>query len=269
MLITNPNVEHRTADYDLDPETLRGLWRMEERHFWFDVRNRWIERALACYGLGPPGRFLDVGCGSGWVAGALQRCGYSVVGVDTATVLVQKAHQRFPGIDFVAGRIDQLPPDLGPFNGVGFFDVIEHLDDPISLMRSALAHAAPGALVMATVPALRSLFSVVDELAGHKRRYDPGELKAAFIEAGLVDVSEHGIFRVLRPLLRARRVAGVAPTDPAERRRIMLDDFHIPPFPLNGLLRLLCGLEVRLGFGRSRDKAGATLLAVGRKPSVA
>jgi hypothetical protein len=122
---------------------------------------------------------------------------------------------------------------------------------------------------MATVPALRSLFSVVDEVAGHKRRYDPGELKAAFIEAGLVDVSEHGIFRVLRPLLRARRVAGVAPTDPAERRRIMLDDFHIPPFPLNGLLRLLCGLEVRLGFGRSRDKAGATLLAVGRKPSVA
>ena len=269
MLIANPNVEHRTADYDLDPETLQGLWRMEERHFWFDVRNRWIERALAYYGSRPAGRFLDVGCGSGWVAGALRRCGYSVVGVDTATVLVEKAHQRFPEVDFVAGRIDQLPPGLGPFDAVGFFDVLEHLDDPLSLMRSALERAAPGALVVATVPALRSMFSVVDELAGHKRRYDPGDLKATFIQAGLGEVAEHGIFRVLVPLLRARRGAGVAPSDPTERRRIMLDDLRIPPFPLNGLLRLLCGLEARLGFSRSRDKAGATLLAVGRKPRVA
>jgi SAM-dependent methyltransferase len=267
MLTIHPNVEHRAADYDLDCETLRGLWRMEERHFWFDVRNRWIQQALDCYGLRPPARFLEVGCGSGAVAGALQRHGFSVVGIDTATVLVEKAHERFPTIAFVSGHIDQLSPDLGPFDGVGLFDVLEHLDDPVSLLRSALMHAAPGALVVATVPALRSHFSVVDEIAGHKRRYQPGELKATFIDAGLLEVSEHGIFRVLRPLLRARRAALVAPTDPAQRRLIMLNDFRIPPFPLNDLLRLLCVLEARIGFGSSRDKAGPTLLAAGRKPA--
>jgi hypothetical protein len=182
-------------------------------------------------------------------------------------VLVEKAHERFPNIAFVAGHVDQLPPDLGPFDGVGLFDVLEHLDDPMSLLRSALTHAAPGALVMATVPALRSLFSAVDEVAGHKRRYQPGELKATFLDAGLVDVSEHGIFRVLGPLVRARRAARIAPTDPAQRRRIMLNDLRIPPFPLNDLLRLLCVLEARIGFGSSRDKAGPTLLAAGRKPA--
>ena len=239
---------------------------MEEQHFWFRARNRWIERALDCYGLQPPARFLEVGCGSGAVAGALQRRGYSVVGVDTATILIRKAHERFPAIDFVAGRIDQLSPSLGPFGGVGFFDVLEHLDDPISLLRAALVHAAPGALVIATVPALRSLFSVVDELAGHKRRYELGELTAMFAELGMVGIHEHGIFRTLLPLLRARRHMGTAPTDPAERRRIMLKDFQIPPYPINSLFRLVCALEARYGFGRSRGRAAPTLLAVGRTP---
>jgi SAM-dependent methyltransferase len=266
MLIIQPDVKHRTEDFDLDPAVLSGLWRMEERHFWHAARNRWIANALEHHGLPPPAKVLEVGCGSGAVAGALHERGYSVVGVDTAEILVRKADQRFPAVTFVAGSIDQLAPELGPFDAIGLFDVLEHLDDPLSLLKAAIRHARPGALVVATVPAIGSLYSIVDELAGHKRRYEMGELKRTFADAGLNGVEEHGLFRLLIPLLRKRRHPGKAPSDVESRRRIMLADARIPPFPVNGLLRLACAAEARLGFSRSRDKAGPTILAIARTP---
>src|SRR5689334_17673224 len=134
MLVVLPGVTHERSDFDLDPEVLAGLWRMEERHFWHAARNRWIERALERYGAPPPARILEVGCGSGAVACALARRGYSVVGVDTAEVLVRKADRRCPSVTFVAGRVEQLAAELGPFDVVGFFDVLEHLDDPDRLL---------------------------------------------------------------------------------------------------------------------------------------
>jgi len=266
MLVILPHA-HRSEDFDLDPEVMSGLWRMEERHFWHAARNHWIERALDRHGVKPPARVLEVGCGSGAVACALQKRGFKVVGIDTADVLVRKAHERCPDATFVAGEVQQLDPTLGPFDAVGFFDVLEHLDDPVSLVRAALVHAKPGALVVVTVPALMSLFSVVDELSGHKRRYEPGELPGTLAEAGVVDVEEHGMFRLLRPLLRARRGQTVAPDDLESRRRIMLDDARIPAFPVNALLRVACSLEAHLGFSFSKNKSGPTLLAVGRTPA--
>lgn len=279
MLIIMPNVRHRDADFELDPELMRRLWHMEERHFWHAARNRWIRRGLEAYGLRPPARILDVGCGSGAVAGMLQSHGYSVVGIDTGEMLVRKADERFPQATFVSGEIERLAPDLGPFDGVGFFDVLEHLDDPGAFLDTAIAHARPGALVVATVPALMELYSTIDLLSGHKRRYEPGELKQLFVDRGLVNVEEHAIFRLLHAALRMRRkpkadvssargtnASSAAPIDADTRRKILLDDTRVPIGPLNGLLNLACALEERIAFGRSRGKAGPTMLVVGRTP---
>jgi Methyltransferase domain len=182
-------------------------------------------------------------------------------------VLVRKAHERLPKATFVAGSIEQLDARLGPFDVLGFFDVLEHLDDPSAVLGRALAHARPGALVIATVPALRSLFSAVDALSGHKRRYEVGELEQIFQDAGLVDVEAHGLFRLLLPLLRLRRAKTKVPGDLLAQRRLLLSDMRTPASPLNRLLRAACALEARLAFSGSGGKAGPTLLVVGRLPA--
>jgi trans-aconitate methyltransferase len=237
---------------------------MEERHFWHAARNLWLERALLHYGVLPPARVLEVGCGSGAVASALSQRGYSIVGVDTAEVLVRKAHERVPQATFVVGAISQLDPSLGPFDAIGFFDVLEHLDDPLAMLHQALAHARPGTLVIATVPAFQSLYSAIDALSGHKRRYELGELAQTFERAGLTDVHEHGLFRVLLPALRRVRSSALPPPDLAARQRLLLADMRCPALPLNVLLRWACALEARLGFAASRGKPGPTLLTLGR-----
>ncbi|HLK88479.1 MAG TPA: class I SAM-dependent methyltransferase [Polyangia bacterium] len=267
MLIVASEEEHRSADFDLDPEVMAALWRMEERHFWHRARNVWIARVLRHYGALAPAKVLEVGCGSGAVAGHLQSLGYSVVGVDTAAPLVRKGHERFPAVTFIVGRAGQVDPTLGPFDVLGFFDVLEHLDDPAALLREALPYARPGALVVATVPALQSLYSVVDALSGHKRRYERGELTDLFARVGLAETVEHGLFRTLRPLMGARRSSSAPPTDPDARRRILIDDTKVPFSPLNALLLTACSAEARIGVGWSKGKNGPTLLAIGRTPS--
>ncbi len=265
-----PDVHHEADDYEVDEARARALWSMEERHFWHDARNRWILAALDRYLRRPSGKILEVGCGSGAVAAALARAGYAVTGVDTAELLVRRAHQRVPTANLVCGDLAKLPPSLhGPYDAIGFFDVLEHLDDPIALIRDALRYARSGTLVIATVPAQERLYSVVDHLSGHKRRYEVSELAALLARAGLRDVREHGMFRLLASLIGARREPMDRSAPPAmsaeDANRILMQDFRIPAAPLNGALRALCAVELRF-FARSENKPGASLIAVGYVP---
>ena len=266
-LLILPGLEHSEDDFSLSPAIIESLWRMEERHFWHAARNEWIRAVLERHGAFAPAQVLEVGCGSGAVSCYLQRLGYQVTGVDTAERLVRKAASRCPAATFVAGDVARLPAQCrGPYPVIGFFDVLEHLAAPEKLLESALRFAAPNALVVATVPALRRLHSVVDDLSGHKRRYETGELARLLSSAGAVNVSEYGIFRLLLPQLRRHRTASEANlragSDAATR--VMLDNLRIPPAPVNSLLRGICTLERLAGLDHARNRPGATLIAAGR-----
>lgn len=260
---------HREDDYVLSPRRMEALWEMEDRHFWHRARNAWIVHALSFYGVEPPSRVLEVGCGSGVVARALLAAGYRVTGVDTAEVLVRKAVERCPAGSFVVGEVSRLPAeDQGPYRAVGVFDVLEHLDRPDALLRDCVRWLEPGGLVVATVPALRALFGIVDQVSGHKRRYEPGEVATLFREVGIEPLAEHGIFRLTLPFLRGfrRRFSEEERRElsPAERDDVLRKYFRVPPAWLNGPLRGLCDLERRLAFRASAGRPGPTLLALGR-----
>ena len=260
-----PDTVRHHDDYPLDTTQLQALWRMEERHFWHRARNRWILLGLRRRGLRPAALFLDVGCGGGAVTGALHGAGFDVTGVDTAETLVRKAHERCPQARLVVSDVAALKAsEFGPFNGIGFFDVLEHLDHPAGLLKASLRLAAPDALVIATVPARRALRTVIDDLSGHKRRYEPGELRDLMRSCGLQRVEEQGIFHVTEPLQRMsrRRLTGVRidALSARDRQRILVENFRVPPWPVNLAMDLLCRLEASVGI---RTRSGASLLATG------
>lgn len=268
-LIRTPGVQHRSEDYGLDAETIGLLWRMEERHFWHRARNAWILRALRQVGLLPPTSVLEVGCGSGAVAWSLHAAGYDVTGIDTAEPLVIKAHERCAGATFVVGDVASFSSPKA-FAAVAFFDVLEHLSDPESMIRSCRHLVAPGSILIATVPAQAALHTVVDDLSGHKRRYERGELAALFSRVGLTDVQERGIFRLTsvfqKRLRRDDSSRDASSLSEEERRAIWRRNFRIPPAIINGGFEALCALERTVGFDLARDRAGASLIATGRFP---
>lgn len=268
-LVKIPGTTHRKGDYELEPAAIECLWRMEDQHYWHRERNGWILDGLRDFGARPPCRVLEVGCGSGAVVRALQLAGYQVTGVDTAEALATKAHERCPAATIVVGDVAALPEYCrGPFDVVGFFDVLEHLEQPAELMKSALRWASPGALVIATVPAMRSLHTVIDDLSGHKLRYEPGQLTQLFESVGLKSVVEHGIFASTLPIQRLVRHASqfnsVDISVPEARAQLFARALRIPPMPINIALGLLVRLERRLGLRMSQRRRGGSILAVGK-----
>jgi SAM-dependent methyltransferase len=86
---------------------------------------------------------------------------------------------------FVQASAEALPFGDNSFDGVGLFDVLEHLKEPDICLTEVSRVVRPGGLVLITVPAYRWLWSPHDELVGHERRYTVDGLRSDLVDAGL------------------------------------------------------------------------------------
>jgi SAM-dependent methyltransferase len=98
----------------------------------------------------PPGRILDVGCGTGDLAAVFTRNGWQASGIEPSQQAAQFAREA--GIDAVNGTLADAPWEDGHFDAIVFNHSLEHIDEPAV----ALAHAArllrPGGLLAIAVP---------------------------------------------------------------------------------------------------------------------
>lgn len=98
---------------------------------------------VAACGPTRPEPFLDVGCGTGVVAGAARLAGWTAVGADADHAMLVAARARLPPVGFVAGALPALPFGDGVFGAVGANFVVNHTDDP----RAAVVELARVCLV--------------------------------------------------------------------------------------------------------------------------
>ena len=82
------------------------------------------------------------------------------------------------------GDATHLPFQDNSFDVVVGVDVLEHLEDDGAALREINRVCRPGALLIAVVPALQSLWSHRDEQHHHKRRYRILQLRDRMIRAG-------------------------------------------------------------------------------------
>ncbi len=182
------------------------LFAAETRHFWFEARNRCISAAIASLdGRGSVREVLEVGCGTGAVLRQLKASlpGARVVGMDLFEEALDLARRRFDG---PLVRADVLKSCFRrPFDLVGAFDVIEHLDDDVSVLRTLAEYLCPGGHLLVTVPAHTSLWSYFDDVALHRRRYEVSELRSKFEAAGFTNVFVTQFMAALYPFMWIKR----------------------------------------------------------------
>ena len=92
------------------------------------------------------GRVLDVGCGAGQVARAVkrERPDLEVVACDMSHSAIEAASAAPDGVDFRLANAERLPFTNGELDFVWIFDVLEHVDDPESVLREIARVLKPG-----------------------------------------------------------------------------------------------------------------------------
>ncbi len=93
------------------------------------IRKREIELILGQISQVKPKRILDFGCGAGWLSKILSLNGYSVVGIDVAPYLIEKATRlSLDRAHFVVGDCMNLPFREKSFDFITGVAILHHLD---------------------------------------------------------------------------------------------------------------------------------------------
>jgi 2-polyprenyl-3-methyl-5-hydroxy-6-metoxy-1,4-benzoquinol methylase len=104
----------------------------------------------------PPGRLLDVGCGSGGFLQRMQAIGWRVEGVELDPDAAAFAREALEGPVHASGFVEAaLPTDA--FDAVTMNQVIEHVPDPLAYLREAARVCRPGGRVVLATPNARAL----------------------------------------------------------------------------------------------------------------
>jgi SAM-dependent methyltransferase len=139
--------------------------------------------------FGTPDRVLDIGSGSGellaeaavrWPAAQLRGLELSPVGVAESQRKVPTAQTRV--CDLLRDPVTERGEAAWATHAV-CSEVLEHVDEPVTLLRNARAWLAPGCRLVVTVPG--GPMSAFDRHIGHRRHFSPADLEEMFRSAGL------------------------------------------------------------------------------------
>ena len=123
----------------------------------------WLDQVEA---IRPPGRLLDIGCGTGLFLSVARRRGWEPFGIDESREATAHARDHF-GLDPWVGEFESFVDSSETFDLVTGWDIIEHSRDPVGLMRSARSRLATDGVVALSTPNQRSILDLVGGMIYH------------------------------------------------------------------------------------------------------
>lgn len=243
-----------------DPAAFERLAELEAGNFWFTGRNALITWAVRRH-LDAPRAILEVGCGTGFVLGALRKAfpGARLTGSELFVVGLEVARARAPGAELVQMDARDIP-FTGAFDVVGAFDVLEHIEEDQAVLDQIHQTLVPGGLAVVAVPQHRWLWSPADEHAHHVRRYTSEDLHRKLEDANFDVLMSTSYMTLLLPLMAFARLRDrrcVRAYDPFAELRV--------PGWTNRLLGAVFGLERILIRSGLRLPVGGSRLVVARR----
>lgn len=150
-----------------------------ESSFWVRSRSRLfksiVERHLSTTGKT---KFLEIGCGTGdFICQIADNENLEITGSEIYLKGLGYAKKNLPSVDFVQfdvtqGKIGEL------FHIISAFDVIEHIDNDDAALSNISQMLNKDGVLIISVPQHMFLWSRLDEIVKHKRRYSRRELVA-------------------------------------------------------------------------------------------
>lgn len=136
--------------------------------------------------------FIEIGPGEGGVSRILCSKGLTGTGIDFSPIAVERLAIAM-GEYIEAGvysiiEADVLKEELPVKADLVFcMMVLEHVEDEAAFLQRMRGMVKAGGMLLVAVPGRKGKWGVEDELCGHYRRYERGDLLGLFGELGLVD----------------------------------------------------------------------------------
>jgi SAM-dependent methyltransferase len=225
------------------------------------AENYWYRRHLAVYewiGARVIGeRVIDMACGEGYGSEVLSRGAAGVLGVDANPEAQEHARRRYrrQNLRFERGLVE-THGEAGAYDAVVFLQTIEHVQEPVAVLRHFRSLLAPGGVAYVTTPNLLTLAPPGAEKSDnpwHIREYRAHEFEALCRRA-FGRVRMLGLFHARK--LRAHELALACGWDEVHKRlgitrpfydrftpAIASSDFTLRPYGLERALDFLavCG----------------------------
>ncbi|HEV2423307.1 MAG TPA: class I SAM-dependent methyltransferase [Terriglobia bacterium] len=113
-------------------------------------RTAFLERFLES------GRILDVGCGLGLFLLALDPKRWDRYGIEVMPAALREARRRLGADRILAEDLSAAVLPDAQFDVITFWDVLEHLPDPVAALRQSFRLLRPGGLLLVRAPNLAS-----------------------------------------------------------------------------------------------------------------
>jgi SAM-dependent methyltransferase len=258
-----PELARDHADYPSDGFAVTAA--VEASSFWCRSRNRVLRGVVERF-TDPlrPLAMLEIGCGIGGVVGALRR--FPHLRLTASEIYIQGlryARSKFPDVDFI--QLDATAiPFRSEFDIVGAFDVLEHIQDDERVMQGVHEALRPGGLFIVTVPQYQWMWSALDDIVRHKRRYSRSDLLRK-IRRNHFDVLFCSSFvSTLFPAMAASRLLSRGRLAPDDEKKAFAAEVTLPRAANRVCDWVMRVDELALRLGMSLP-FGGSLLVVARK----
>jgi SAM-dependent methyltransferase len=99
------------------------------------------------------GKFFEVGCGMGYFLDYARKNDYIVSGIEYAELGVHTCQTKF-GLDVQRGSFEDLPAQPDTYDVIFMGDVLEHLIQPLDMLRKVHSMLKPSGVLAAEVPSM-------------------------------------------------------------------------------------------------------------------
>lgn len=201
-----------------------------------------------------PASIVDLGCGNGAlleeIAARFPQA--RLAGIDLSPAQLQRNAERMPAIDWRCADLQQPAALSSPqFDVVVASEIIEHLDDPLAMLRHAHALASGGGTLIVTTQSGR--VGVTERLVGHQRH---------FTAAALTELLQHAGWTPLRVWNEGLPFHDLSKWWANRNPEGSMDRFGAKRYGVRE--RIICAL-LRGAFHLNSRRRGAQLFAVARR----